>query len=106
VDTVHGRLGVLICYDIHFEVPKLKAMGVDTLLFSSAWFDTPGSDFFQTQLPEMAREFEINIVAANWAVSKRQRWHGYGGSAVIDRKGKILAQAGAGFGSQLIVDCV
>ena len=101
-ETPVGRLGVLICYDIHFIRELELCPRIDTLLFSSAWFDLAGSDFFGTELPGIAKEFGINIVAANWGVSKKQRWHGYGESCVIDRSGDVLARAQRTFGDQVV----
>jgi predicted amidohydrolase len=103
IDTPFGHLGLLICYDIHFELPNIKARGVDTLLFSSAWFDLPGSDFFRTELPQRAAEFELNIIAANWNVSKKRKWHGYGDSTIIDRTGRVLACAKRRAGDQIVL---
>ena len=46
LDTPYGRLGLLICYDINFEPPRLKENHVDHLLYSIAWVDEPDSDWF------------------------------------------------------------
>ena len=92
-DTPYGRLSLLICFDIHTEPPRLKAAGVDTLLYPICWVDGPRSSWFYSELPGIARENDINIIAANWTVPRRPRWHGYGQSRVIARSGRILAAA-------------
>lgn len=95
VDTPLGRMGLLICYDINFEPPNLKRMGIDHLLHAIAWVDDPGSDWFVKGLPAVARRNRLNIIGANWTVpaSSRPKWHGYGQSVIIDREGRLLAKA-------------
>ncbi len=95
VDTPFGRLGLLICYDVHeqFEVMSRKRVG--TLLYSIAWVDDADSDWFSKQLPARAKRFGFNIVGANWTVpgSPAPDWHGYGKSRIISAGGRILAEA-------------
>jgi len=102
VDTPYGRLALLICYDINFEPPRLKGLNVDTLLYSIAWVDRPESDWFEVRLPQIARENGLNIVGANWTVSEKPAWHGYGQSLIIERTGRVLARAGRDIGEEII----
>lgn len=92
VDTPYGRLGLLICYDINFEPPHLKEAGIDMLLYSIAWVDRPNSPWFKENLPQIARQNDFDIIGANWTVSKRPDWDGYGHSLVIDHTGKVVAK--------------
>jgi predicted amidohydrolase len=95
VDTPLGRLGVLICYDIHQQATELAKLKVNTLLYSIAWVDDEGSDWFPKRLPGIARSNSFNIVAANWTFSSdhpKPAWYGYGQSAVIDATGRVLAR--------------
>ena len=93
VDTPFGRLGLLICYDIHDQAPIMSRLKIDTLLYSIAWVDSPASDWYTRRLPGKAATFGFNIVAANWTVPKipAPAWHGYGQSRVIAADGRILA---------------
>jgi predicted amidohydrolase len=102
LDTPYGRLGLLICYDINFEPPKLKEKRVDHLLYAIAWVDDPGSTWFGKSLPEIARKNNLNIIGANWSVPDRPGWHGYGQSEIIGRDGKILARAKNDLGNEII----
>ena len=102
VDTPYGRLGLLICYDINFEPPHLKAAGVDILLYSIAWVDEPKSPWFKGKLPEIARDNALHIVGANWSVRAKQPWSGYGHSLVIDRTGKTLAKVSSDLGDEIV----
>ena len=92
-DTPFGRLGVLICFDIHKQAAELAKLKIDTLLYSVAWVDDKDSDWFPKRLPEIASAHGFNIVAANWTVEKREpkpAWHGYGQSTIIDANGEIV----------------
>ena len=94
VDTPYGRMGLLICFDINFEPPALKKLGVDHLLYPIAWVEDEGSTWFEKQLPAIAKKNNLNIIGANWTVPAgyKAKWHGYGQSRIIDRTGKILAK--------------
>ena len=96
VDTPFGRLGLLICYDIHKQAKIMSRLKIDTLLYSIAWVDDAGSDWFDKQLPRIARANGFNMIAANWTVPAKPApdWHGYGQSRIIAANGKILARAG------------
>ncbi len=102
IDTPYGRLGLLVCYDINFEPPKLKQREVDHLLYAIAWVDEPGSMWFSKQLPEIARNNNLNIIGANWSIPDQPGWHGYGQSLVIRRDGKVLARAKSDLGNEII----
>lgn len=93
IDTPYGRLGVLICYDILFEMPAMEAANVDTVLYSTAWWNTRLNRWFEKGLPEVTRRHGINIVAANRTVPVKPDWYGYGQSRIIENDGKILARA-------------
>lgn len=94
VDTPFGRLGLLICYDIHEQAKIMSRLKVDTLLYSIAWVDDEDSDWFTKRLPDIAKANGFNIVAANWTVPKTPApvWHGCGQSRIIDATGKVLAK--------------
>jgi len=92
LDTPYGRLGLLVCYDINFEPPKLKQNRVDHLLYAIAWVDRPGSTWFRKELPDIARKNDVNIIGANWAVPQKPDWHGYGQSLIIRRTGEVVAR--------------
>jgi len=102
LDTPYGRVALLICYDINFEPPVLTEKKVDILLYPIAWVDSAGSDWFQKDLPEIAGENNLAIVGANWTVPRKQDWHGYGQSLIIDRSGKALARVGKDVGEEII----
>ena len=104
VDTPLGRLGLLICFDIHDQAEVMARLGVDTLLYSIAWVDDPGSDWFTQRLPAIARANGFHIVAANWTVPAQPAppWHGYGQSRIIDARGSVLTQVGDDLTEEII----
>lgn len=102
IDTEYGRLGLLICYDINFEPPRLKEERVDILLYSIAWVENAKSNWFPIRLPRIARDYNVSIIGANWAVPREQAWHGYGQSSIIHRSGRILASAKSDIGEEIV----
>jgi predicted amidohydrolase len=104
VDTLYGRMGLLICYDINFEPPHLKELGVDHLLYSIAWVDKKDSDWFTNRLPAIAKENNLNIIGANWTVSSQTKptWYGYGHSLIIDSNGMIATVVSSDTEEQII----
>ena len=94
VDTPYGRMGLLICYDMNFEPPNLKKLGIDHLLYSIAWVDARDSAWFPERLPQIARENNLNIIGANWTVppDSKPAWHGYGNSLIINNQGRTVSK--------------
>jgi predicted amidohydrolase len=105
VDTEFGRLGLLICYDVHTVAAKLAAEKVDTLLYAIAWVDSKPEVWFGERLPEKARSLGVNIVAANWTFPEAHRLtdRGYGYSRVIDRTGRVLAAASGECAEEVVI---
>lgn len=102
LDTPYGRLGLLICYDINSEPPKLKANHVDHLLYAIAWVDDPDSTWFTKELPEIAKKANVNIIGANWSVPDQPGWHGYGKSLILLRNGEAAARVKNDLGNEII----
>jgi predicted amidohydrolase len=102
LDTPYGRLGLLICYDINFEPPKLKENRVDHLLYSIAWVDDANSDWFTKRLPEIAKTSNINIIGANWSIPDHAGWSGYGHSLILLRDGTTAARVKNDIGNEII----
>ena len=104
VDTPFGRLGLLICFDIHRQAEVMGRLKVDVLLYSIAWVEDAGSDWFAACLPAIARANGFNIVAANWTVPPEPapNWHGYGQSRIIDAAGNLLAAVKDNLGEEIV----
>lgn len=101
VDTPHGRIGVLICYDLEFpEMPRgLALAGADLIAVPTNWPLTedgpPGerpAEIIQAQAA--ARANGLFIACADRTGTERgQKWTG--GTAVINQYGWITATAAA-----------
>lgn len=100
VDTRHGRLGVLVCYELEIpEVPRSLALaGADLLVAPTNWglIDVPA----EVEPPQLmmaraaARASHVYVAVCDRAgVERDQRWTG--GSAVIDAEGWVLARPDA-----------
>jgi len=93
IDTPHGRLGSLICFDLRFPEPSrvLALQGAQVLLVSTAWPRTARlyPDFLaQTR----AAENRVFLAAANRCGQERSADF-LGRSLIIDPDGKILQEA-------------
>jgi predicted amidohydrolase len=104
-DTEFGRLGLLICYDIHSVADRLAAEGVGTLLYAIAWVDRKPRRWFDRRLPAMAGRLGVNIVAANWTFDPRRppQEKGCGYSRVIDARGRVRARARARLAEEIVI---
>ncbi len=104
-DTPWGRVGLAVCFDVHTvfrryaEEDRLWA-----LLYPIAWVsDGDDEDWFSRALPERVKAAGFHVVGANWSVDAPQPWHGYGWSTVIDRQGRVVAQARTRVGPEVVL---
>ena len=102
IDTPYGRLGLLVCFDINFEPPKLRENKVDHLLDAIAWVEEADSTWFAQELPDIAKGANVNIIGANWSVPVKPAWHGYGQSLIIRRNGQVAAKVKSDLGNEVI----
>ena len=103
VDTAHGRLGVLICYDLEFpEWTRLAALaGVDLLAVPTNWPDIhrPAGERMPEVLIGMAaaRVNKMAIAIADRSGVERGLVWGEG-STIIGADGWLVSQVGPGTG--------
>lgn len=100
VDTAHGRLGILVCYDLEIpEVPRMLALaGADLLVAPTNWgrIELPvGVEPPQLMMARAAaRANHVFVAVCDRTGDERgQQWTG--GSAVLDAEGWILARPDA-----------
>ncbi len=91
--TLHGKVGVNICYDCSFPEPGrvLKLKGAELLAIPTNW--PAGSDTYQHVPSARAIENHIFVAAAN-RVGEERGVRFAGRSQIVDFTGKMLAEAG------------
>jgi 5-aminopentanamidase len=99
VHTRHGRLGLLICYDLDFpEVPRALALrGADLLVAPTNWGllgRPPGEQPPQVlNIRAAARASHVFIAACDRTGTERGQ-HWTGGTAIVDAEGWVAATPG------------
>ena len=105
VETPYGKLGLMICYDLH-EMPKqLKKAGAEIVLYAVGWFGPNTENWYRDLFPRRyVVPNEFAVVAANWSAEKPgAAFEGAGYSCVIDRNGVVLAMAKDTVGSEIVI---
>jgi predicted amidohydrolase len=110
-DTEIGKLGAAICYDWLFPeaIRQLALAGAEVLIRVSAYMSPWGTaeplDWWTLVNRVRALENMAYVVASNQAASLSNyppfSWPG--GSMIVDYDGRVLAQAEAGAGDQIVV---
>jgi 5-aminopentanamidase len=97
------KICAAICFDLHFIAAEAKdpLAEADVFLFPSAWVEE-GRDSRMPLLGALARRFGLAVVNANWSRASRPALEGQGGSAILDRAGRLLARADPGLPSQAV----
>jgi predicted amidohydrolase len=101
-ETVLGRMGLSICYDLRFpELYRGQAdLGAELLMVPSAFTATTGKDHWHVLLRARAIETQCWVLApAQWGVHDPEgKRHSYGHSVIIDPWGIVVADKGHGEG--------
>lgn len=104
-DTPFGRLGLMICYDVHELPKKLAEAKADIVLYSVGWYG-PNTKFWYTDV--FPRRYVVPnrfaVVAANWSADRgAPGWPGIGYSCITARTGKVLAMAKTTRGPEIVI---
>jgi predicted amidohydrolase len=95
VDTSVGRIGIMICYDVHAMLSRLAAAGAELVLTPVWWVDHDPEFWFTERLPDLCRRHGVALVAANRArTSVEGARPGAGFSCVISKEGELLSVIG------------
>jgi predicted amidohydrolase len=103
VTTPFGRVGLMICFDVHRMPARLKAARADIVLYAVGWYGPNTENWFKERFPEKyVAPNQFAVVAANWSSDAGESWEGRGYSCVIGRDGSVLAMAKTVEGSEII----
>lgn len=96
VHTPLGKLGISVCYDLRF--PELyrgyAARGAELLAVPSAFTATTGAAHWLLLLRARAVENQCYVIGANLAGRDHTSQPTWGGSAIIDPWGEVVAELG------------
>jgi predicted amidohydrolase len=104
VDTPYGRLGLMICHDVHVLPPEIAKKGADIVLYSVGWFGPNPETWFREIFPQRyAAKHRMAFVVSNWSAQPGAKpWPGFGYSCIIDRTGRVLAMASKQRGPRIV----
>ncbi len=104
VDTPFGRIGVMICYDMHV-LPRIFAeKEVDLVLHSAAFYGPNFEGYLRAnKFTKKFTEHSMHLVLANWSVKKAPEWSGYGMSRVLRADGRLLSRARHDLGNNIVI---
>ncbi len=104
VDTEYGRIGLMICFDLHVLTPILAKQKADIVLFSVGWLGPNEENWFHNVFPrDYVKPYGFSLVLANWSAEElAEPWPGAGYSSVYDGTGKVLAKAKGVKGSEIV----
>jgi len=103
LDTPYGRIGVMICRDMHSLPPLLSARHADIVLHCAAFYGPNFETFLRAEkFLHTIREGGFHLVLANWTVPEEPWWQGYGMSRIIDREGRLCARARHDIGEEIV----
>ena len=97
VETVFGKLGLSICYDLRFGAlyRVLALAGAEFITIPAAFTQTTGQAHWHTLVRARAIETGAFIIAPNQCGHHNDKRYSFGHSLVVDPWGEILADGGA-----------
>ncbi|KAL4977524.1 carbon-nitrogen hydrolase [Aspergillus desertorum] len=95
-DTVLGRVGLSICFDLRFpEIGlALKRQNAQIITYPSAFTVPTGKAHWETLLRARAIETQSYVIAAAQAGPHNQKRRSYGHSMIVNPWGEIVAELG------------
>jgi predicted amidohydrolase len=105
VDSPYGRLGLMICHDVHIMPPVLKQAGVDIVLYSVGWYGPNTESWYREMFPQRyVVPNNFAVIAANWSADPSgESWHGTGYSCIIRSDGVVLAMAQSPDDAEIVI---
>ncbi len=105
IDTEYGRLGLMICYDVHRLTAIHAENNVDIILYSVGWYGPNTKSWFTSIFPaRYLHETGMSVIAANWSADKvENRWSGAGYSCIIENETEVKAIADTEIGDHVVI---
>lgn len=96
VDTVYGKMGVAICFDLRFpeQFISMAELGAKIIVIPAAFNTTTGPQHWSTLLKARALDSQSYIIACSPARNHFASYHAYGHSCIISPMGKLITEAG------------
>jgi len=96
VETVVGRVGLTICFDLRFpEISlALKRQNAEVITYPSAFTVRTGEAHWEVLLRARAVECQAYVIAAAQVGAHNEKRRSYGHSMVVDPWGKVLLDLG------------
>lgn len=95
VDTVAGRLGLSVCYDVRFPelYRALVTAGAELLAVPAAFTETTGKDHWHVLLRARAIENQCYVLAAAQVGHHFGKRRSFGHAMIVDPWGQVVAEA-------------
>lgn len=98
VDTIYGKIGVGICYDIRF--PEMASLyqkhGCFMIFYPGAFNMTTGPVHWELLTRSRAVDNQMYIASVSPARNMEADYHAWGFSSMVDPYGEIIAKADSG----------
>lgn len=93
LDTVWGRVGLMVCFDLRFpELSRRLALDGAEIILVPAYWPAPRLEHWRLLLKARALENQVFVVGCNR--SQEPGGEKFGFSAIVDPQGNIVAEAG------------
>lgn len=95
VETVYGKVGVAICFDIRFPelFVSMAERGTGIMVVPAAFNTHTGPRHWHTLLKARALDSQSFIVACSPARNLSASYHAYGHSCVVSPMGEVISEA-------------
>lgn len=93
-ETVLGRVGLMICFDLRFPTlsTRIRDLGAQILTYPSAFTVPTGKVHWETLLKARAIETQSYVMAAAQVGNHNGKRVSYGHSMIVDPWGKIICE--------------
>ncbi|KAL2043332.1 hypothetical protein N7G274_003638 [Stereocaulon virgatum] len=95
-ETVLGRVGLMICFDLRFPTlsTRIRDLGAQILTYPSAFTVPTGKVHWETLLKARAIETQSYVIAAAQVGNHNGKRVSYGHGIIVDPWGKIICELG------------